>query len=60
MTIEERVEFLHHSIESHDRQLARLSQFMGIWDYFHLTNGDKLSVCNNGIRETAVVKTYPL
>jgi hypothetical protein len=25
MTIEERVEFLHHSIESHDRQLGDLT-----------------------------------
>ena len=40
--------------------LARLSHLEGIFDYFRLETGVKLSACNGGISETVAVKTYPL
>jgi hypothetical protein len=40
--------------------LARLSHLEGIFDYFRLETGVKLSACNGGISETFAVKTYPL
>ena len=42
------------------RALTRLSHLEGIFAYFRLETGVKLSGCNGGTAETAAVKTYPL
>jgi len=42
------------------RQLARLSQFKGIFGYFQCKTATKFNDCSEAISKKAAVKTYPL